>query len=111
MPHLLISGTTGSGKSVGLNAMILSLLYRLGLDQVKMIMIDPKMLELSVYDDIPHLLAPVVTEPKKAIRELKWEVEQLEDRYRMMSSVPLPHLASYNDKVRVALAQGKSIGR
>src|SRR3546814_2375347 len=82
MPHLLIAGTTGSGKSVGLNAMILSLLYRLGPDQVKLIMIDPKMLELSVYDGIPHLLAPVVTEPKKAIRALKWAVEQMEDRYR-----------------------------
>src|SRR3546814_16507492 len=87
MPHLLIAGTTGSGKSVGRNAMILSLLYRLGPDQVKLIMIDPKMLELSVYDGIPHLLAPVVTEPKKAIRALKWAVEQMEDRYRMMSSL------------------------
>ncbi len=111
MPHLLIAGTTGSGKSVGLNAMILSLLYRLGPDQVKMIMIDPKMLELSVYDDIPHLLAPVVTEPKKAIRALKWAVEQMEDRYRMMSSLSVRNLASYNDKVRAALAKGKSLGR
>ncbi len=111
MPHLLIAGTTGSGKSVGLNAMILSLLYRLGPDQVKMIMIDPKMLELSVYDDIPHLLAPVVTEPKKAVRALKWAVEQMEDRYRMMSSLSVRNLASYNDKVRGALAKGKSLGR
>ena len=111
MPHLLIAGTTGSGKSVGLNAMILSLLYRLGPDQVKLIMIDPKMLELSVYDDIPHLLAPVVTEPKKAIRALKWAVEQMEDRYRMMSSLSVRNLASYNDKVRGALAKGKSLGR
>ncbi|WP_188237985.1 FtsK/SpoIIIE family DNA translocase [Sphingopyxis sp. LK2115] len=111
MPHLLIAGTTGSGKSVGLNAMILSLLYRLGPDQVKMIMIDPKMLELSVYDDIPHLLAPVVTEPKKAIRALKWAVEQMEDRYRMMSSLSVRNLAGYNDKVRAALAKGKSLGR
>lgn len=111
MPHLLIAGTTGSGKSVGLNAMILSLLYRLGPDQVKMIMIDPKMLELSVYDDIPHLLAPVVTEPKKAIRALKWAVEQMEDRYRMMSSLSVRNLASYNDKVRGALSKGKSLGR
>jgi S-DNA-T family DNA segregation ATPase FtsK/SpoIIIE len=111
MPHLLIAGTTGSGKSVGLNAMILSLLYRLGPDQVKMIMIDPKMLELSVYDGIPHLLAPVVTEPKKAIRALKWAVEQMEDRYRMMSSLSVRNLASYNDKVRGALAKGKSLGR
>ena len=111
MPHLLIAGTTGSGKSVGLNAMILSLLYRLGPDQVKMIMIDPKMLELSVYDDIPHLLAPVVTEPKKAIRALKWAVEQMEDRYRMMSSLSVRNLKNYNEKVRGALAKGKSLGR
>ncbi len=111
MPHLLIAGTTGSGKSVGLNAMILSLLYRLGPDQVKLIMIDPKMLELSVYDGIPHLLSPVVTEPKKAIRALKWAVEQMEDRYRMMSSLSVRNLASYNDKVRAALAKGKSLGR
>ncbi len=111
MPHLLIAGTTGSGKSVGLNAMILSLLFRMGPDQVKMIMIDPKMLELSVYDDIPHLLAPVVTEPKKAVRALKWAVEQMEDRYRMMSSLSVRNLAGYNDKVRAALAKGKSLGR
>ncbi len=111
MPHLLIAGTTGSGKSVGLNAMILSLLYRLGPDQCRMIMIDPKMLELSVYDGIPHLLAPVVTDPKRAIRALKWAVEQMEDRYRMMSSLSVRNLASYNDKVRGALAKGKSLGR
>eukprot|EP00456_Euglypha_rotunda_P068423 TRINITY_DN59684_c0_g2_i2.p2 TRINITY_DN59684_c0_g2~~TRINITY_DN59684_c0_g2_i2.p2 ORF type:complete len:163 (-),score=54.51 TRINITY_DN59684_c0_g2_i2:10-498(-) len=91
--------------------MILSLLYRLGPDQVKLIMIDPKMLELSVYDGIPHLLAPVVTEPKKAIRALKWAVEQMEDRYRMMSSLSVRNLASYNDKVRTALSKGKSLGR
>jgi DNA segregation ATPase FtsK/SpoIIIE, S-DNA-T family len=111
MPHLLIAGTTGSGKSVGLNAMILSLLYRLGPDQCRLIMIDPKMLELSVYDGIPHLLSPVVTEPKKAIRALKWAVEQMEDRYRMMSSLSVRNLASYNEKVRGALAKGKSLGR
>jgi DNA segregation ATPase FtsK/SpoIIIE, S-DNA-T family len=111
MPHLLIAGTTGSGKSVGLNAMILSLLYRLGPDQCRMILIDPKMLELSTYDGIPHLLSPVVTEPKKAIRALKWAVEQMEDRYRMMSSLSVRNLASYNDKVRAALAKGKSLGR
>ena len=85
MPHLLVAGTTGSGKSVGLNCMILSLLYRLTPEQCKMILIDPKMLELSVYDDIPHLLSPVVTEPAKAIRALKWTVEQMEDRYRRTS--------------------------
>ena len=111
MPHLLIAGTTGSGKSVGLNTMILSLLYRLGPDQCRLIMIDPKMLELSVYDGIPHLLAPVVTEPKRAIRALKWAVEQMEDRYRMMSSLSVRNLASYNEKVRGALAKGKSLGR
>ena len=94
MPHLLVAGTTGSGKSVGLNCMILSLLYRLTPEQCKMILIDPKMLELSVYDDIPHLLAPVVTEPAKAIRALKWTVEQMEDRYRMMASVGVRQLSS-----------------
>lgn len=94
MPHLLVAGTTGSGKSVGLNAMIVSLLYRLTPEQCRMIMIDPKMLELSSYEDIPHLLAPVVTEPAKAIRALKWAVEQMEDRYRMMASIGVRSLAS-----------------
>ncbi len=87
MPHLLVAGTTGSGKSVGLNTMLLSLLYRLTPDELRLIMIDPKMLELSTYDNIPHLLSPVVTEPAKAIRALKWAVEQMEDRYRMMASI------------------------
>ncbi|WP_255696927.1 DNA translocase FtsK 4TM domain-containing protein [Sandaracinobacteroides sayramensis] len=107
MPHLLIAGTTGSGKSVGLNAMILSLLYRLRPDQCRMIMIDPKMLELSVYDDIPHLLAPVVIEPQKAIRALKWAVEQMEERYRNMAHINVRSLSGYNDKVREALKSGK----
>ncbi len=107
MPHLLIAGTTGSGKSVGLNAMILSLLYRLRPDQCRMIMIDPKMLELSVYDDIPHLLSPVVTEPAKAIRALKWAVEQMEERYRNMAHINVRSLSGYNEKVREALKQGK----
>ncbi|MFD1610650.1 DNA translocase FtsK 4TM domain-containing protein [Sphingomonas tabacisoli] len=111
MPHLLVAGTTGSGKSVGLNAMILSLLYRLTPDQCRMIMIDPKMLELSIYDDIPHLLSPVVTEPPKAIRALRWAVEQMEERYRMMASVSVRSLASFNDKVRVAKAKGQPLGR
>jgi S-DNA-T family DNA segregation ATPase FtsK/SpoIIIE len=111
MPHLLVAGTTGSGKSVGLNCMILSLLYRLTPEQCKMIMIDPKMLELSVYDDIPHLLAPVVTEPAKAIRALKWTVEQMEERYRMMASVGVRQLSSFNAKVREAKAKGQSMGR
>ncbi|TZG27268.1 FtsK/SpoIIIE family DNA translocase [Sphingomonas montanisoli] len=111
MPHLLVAGTTGSGKSVGLNCMILSLLYRLTPDQCRMIMIDPKMLELSIYDDIPHLLSPVVTEPQKAVRALKWAVEQMEDRYRMMASVGVRGLASFNDKVRAAKAKGQPLGR
>ena len=111
MPHLLVAGTTGSGKSVGLNCMILSLLYRYGPDQVKMIMIDPKMLELSIYDDIPHLLAPVVTEPGKAIRALKWTVEQMEERYRMMANLGVRALPSFNAKVREARAKGAKLGR
>ncbi|MDB5721771.1 MAG: translocase FtsK, partial [Alphaproteobacteria bacterium] len=111
MPHLLVAGTTGSGKSVGLNCMILSLLYRLTPEQCKMIMIDPKMLELSIYDDIPHLLAPVVTEPAKAIRALKWTVEQMEERYRMMASVGVRQLSSFNAKVREAKGKGQSLGR
>ncbi|XHS02243.1 hypothetical protein ACFB49_38540 [Sphingomonas sp. DBB INV C78] len=111
MPHLLVAGTTGSGKSVGLNCMIVSLLYRLTPDQCRMIMIDPKMLELSVYDDIPHLLSPVVTEPQKAVRALKWAVEQMEDRYRMMASVGVRSLASFNDLVRTARAKNKPLTR
>lgn len=111
MPHLLVAGTTGSGKSVGLNCMILSLLYRLTPDQCRMIMIDPKMLELSSYDDIPHLLSPVVTEPAKAIRALKWAVEQMEERYRMMSSLGVRNLANFNEKVRNAGAKGAPLGR
>jgi DNA segregation ATPase FtsK/SpoIIIE, S-DNA-T family len=111
MPHLLVAGTTGSGKSVGLNAMIVSLLYRLTPDQCRMIMIDPKMLELSTYDDIPHLLAPVVTEPAKAIRALKWAVEQMEERYRMMASIGVRGLSSFNEKVRSAKAKSADLGR
>ncbi|PHR19223.1 MAG: cell division protein FtsK [Sphingopyxis sp.] len=111
MPHLLVAGTTGSGKSVGLNCMILSLLYRLTPDECKMIMIDPKMLELSTYDDIPHLLSPVVTEPAKAVRALKWAVEQMEERYRMMSSLSVRNLANYNEKVQAAKAKGQPLGR
>ncbi len=111
MPHLLVAGTTGSGKSVGLNCMILSLLYRMGPDECRMIMIDPKMLELSIYDDIPHLLSPVVTEPGKAIRALKWTVEQMEERYRMMASLGVRQLSSFNQKVRDAKAKGSTLGR
>ncbi|MEI7567691.1 MAG: FtsK/SpoIIIE domain-containing protein, partial [Opitutaceae bacterium] len=87
MPHLLIAGTTGSGKSVGINTMILSLLYRMEPENCKFIMVDPKMLELSVYDGIPHLLAPVVTDPKRAVVALKWTVREMEDRYRAMSKL------------------------
>ncbi|MEP9401430.1 FtsK/SpoIIIE family DNA translocase [Sphingomonas silueang] len=111
MPHLLVAGTTGSGKSVGLNCMILSLLYRLTPDQCRMIMIDPKMLELSMYRGIPHLLADVVTDPPKAVRALKWAVEQMEDRYRMMASINVRSLASFNEKVRAATAKGQKLGR
>ena len=111
MPHLLIAGTTGSGKSVGLNCMILSLLYRLSPAQCRMILIDPKMLELSVYDRIPHLLSPVVTEPAKAIRALKWAVEQMEDRYRMMSTINVRSLSGFNQRVREAKASGKPFVR
>ena len=111
MPHLLVAGTTGSGKSVGLNCMILSLLYRYGPDECKLILIDPKMLELSMYDDIPHLLAPVVTEPGKAIRALKWTVEQMEERYRMMANLGVRALPSFNAKVREARVKGARLGR
>jgi S-DNA-T family DNA segregation ATPase FtsK/SpoIIIE len=111
MPHLLVAGTTGSGKSVGLNCMILSLLYRYGPDQCKLIMIDPKMLELSMYEDIPHLLAPVVTEAGKAIRALKWTVEQMEERYRMMANLGVRALPSFNAKVREAKGKGSKLGR
>lgn len=111
MPHLLVAGTTGSGKSVGLNCMILSLLYRMSPEECRLIMIDPKMLELSMYDDIPHLLAPVVTEPGKAIRALKWTVEQMEERYRMMANLGVRALPSFNQKVRDAKAKGSKLGR
>ncbi len=111
MPHLLIAGTTGSGKSVGVNAMILSVLYRLTPDQCRFIMIDPKMLELSVYDGIPHLLAPVVTDPKKAIVALKWTVKEMEDRYRRMSKIGVRNIGGFNEKAREALARGEHFER
>ncbi|MBP9753823.1 MAG: cell division protein FtsK, partial [Phenylobacterium sp.] len=111
MPHLLIAGTTGSGKSVGVNAMILSILYRLPPEQCRFIMIDPKMLELSVYDGIPHLLAPVVTDPKKAIVALKWTVREMEDRYRRMSKIGVRNVASYNERAREAAAKGEHFER
>ena len=111
MPHLLIAGTTGSGKSVGVNAMILSILYKLPPEQVRFIMIDPKMLELSVYDGIPHLLAPVVTDPKKAIVALKWTVREMENRYRLMSKIGVRNVAGYNEKAREAQAKGEHFER
>ena len=105
MPHLLIAGTTGSGKSVGINTMILSLLYRLSPEQCKFIMIDPKMLELSVYDGIPHLLAPVVTDPKKAVVALKWTVREMEERYKRMSKLGVRDIKGYNSRVLQARGQ------
>jgi DNA segregation ATPase FtsK/SpoIIIE, S-DNA-T family len=111
MPHLLIAGTTGSGKSVGINTMILSLLYRLSPDQCKFIMIDPKMLELSVYDGIPHLLAPVVTDPKKAIVALKWTVREMEERYKRMSKLGVRDIKGYNSRILQAEAKGEVLTR
>ena len=111
MPHLLVAGTTGSGKSVGLNAILLSLLYRLTPNDCRLILIDPKVLELSVYDDIPHLLSPVVTEPPKAVRALKWAVEEMERRYRQMSEIGVRNLTGFNEKVSTAIAKGKPLGK
>ena len=111
MPHLLIAGTTGSGKSVGINTMILSLLYRLSPEQCKFIMIDPKMLELSVYDGIPHLLAPVVTDPKKAVVALKWTVREMEERYKRMSKLGVRDIKGYNSRILHAEAKGEVLTR
>jgi S-DNA-T family DNA segregation ATPase FtsK/SpoIIIE len=111
MPHLLIAGTTGSGKSVAINTMILSLLYRLTPDECRMIMIDPKMLELSVYDGIPHLLSPVVTDPKKAVVALKWVVGEMEERYRKMSKMGVRNIDGHNSRVADALAKGETFSR
>jgi len=111
MPHLLIAGTTGSGKSVAINTMILSLLYRLSPQQCKLIMIDPKMLELSAYDGIPHLLSPVVTDPKKAIVALKWTVREMEDRYRRMSKLGVRNILGYNERIAKAKAKGETLKR
>jgi S-DNA-T family DNA segregation ATPase FtsK/SpoIIIE len=111
MPHLLVAGTTGSGKSVAINTMILSLLYRLPPDKCKFIMIDPKMLELSVYDDIPHLLSPVVTDPKKAIVALKWVVREMENRYRDMSKLGVRNIAGYNTRITQARETGEILTR
>ncbi|MCU0839279.1 MAG: DNA translocase FtsK 4TM domain-containing protein [Rhodospirillales bacterium] len=111
MPHLLIAGTTGSGKSVAINAMILSLLYRLPPEACRLILIDPKMLELSVYDGIPHLLAPVVTEPGKAVVALKWTVREMEDRYRAMSQLGVRNIAGYNARIAEARRKGETLVR
>jgi len=111
MPHLLIAGTTGSGKSVAINTMILSLLYKLTPEECRLIMIDPKMLELSVYDGIPHLLSPVVTDPKKAVVALKWVVGEMEERYRKMSKMGVRNIEGYNGRVREALAKGETFKR
>ncbi len=111
MPHLLIAGTTGSGKSVAINTMILSLLYKLTPEECRLIMIDPKMLELSVYDGIPHLLSPVVTDPKKAVVALKWVVSEMEERYRKMSKMGVRNIEGYNGRVREALAKGEMFKR
>ncbi|WP_281992935.1 DNA translocase FtsK [Sulfitobacter geojensis] len=111
MPHLLIAGTTGSGKSVAINTMILSLLYKLTPEECRLIMIDPKMLELSVYDGIPHLLSPVVTDPKKAVVALKWTVGEMEERYRKMSKMGVRNIEGYNGRVRDALAKGEMFSR
>jgi S-DNA-T family DNA segregation ATPase FtsK/SpoIIIE len=111
MPHLLIAGTTGSGKSVGLNTMILSLLYRMPPELCRMIMIDPKMLELSVYDGIPHLLAPVVTDPRKAVVALKWAVREMEERYRKMSKLGVRGVEAFNERVRKAKDKGEQLKR
>ena len=111
MPHLLIAGTTGSGKSVGINAVIASLLYRLRPEDCRFIMIDPKMLELSVYDGIPHLLAPVVTDPKRAVVALKWVVREMENRYRAMSKLGVRNIAGYNQRLEVARKKGEVLTR
>ncbi len=111
MPHLLIAGTTGSGKSVAINTMILSLVYRLRPDQCRLIMVDPKMLELSVYDGIPHLLTPVVTDPKKAVVALKWAVREMEERYKKMSKLGVRNIEGYNARLAEAKATGEKLTR
>ncbi|WP_279111292.1 FtsK/SpoIIIE family DNA translocase [Bartonella apis] len=111
MPHLLVAGTTGSGKSVAINTMILSLLYRMTPEQCRMIMVDPKMLELSVYDGIPHLLTPVVTDPKKAVVALKWAVREMEERYRKMAKVGVRNIDGFNERVKEAERKGEQLSR
>ncbi|ATO56916.1 DNA translocase FtsK [Bartonella sp. 1-1C] len=109
MPHLLVAGTTGSGKSVAINTMILSILYRLSPEQCRLIMVDPKMLELSIYDGIPHLLTPVVTDPKKAVTALKWVVREMEERYRKMAKLGVRNIDGFNARVALAVEKGETI--
>ena len=111
MPHLLVAGTTGSGKSVGINTMILSILYRMTPEQCRLILVDPKMLELSVYDGIPHLLAPVVTEPKKAVVALKWVVQEMENRYRKMAKIGVRNIEGFNERMAEARRTGEQLSR
>ncbi len=111
MPHLLVAGTTGSGKSVGVNSMILSLLYRLTPEECRLILVDPKMLELSIYDGIPHLLAPVVTDPKKAVVALKWAVQEMENRYRKMAKMNVRNIDGYNERMAEAIAKDRPLSR
>lgn len=109
MPHLLVAGTTGSGKSVGINAMILSILFKATPEQVRLIMVDPKMLELSVYDGIPHLLTPVVTDMKEAASALRWCVEEMERRYKLMAALGVRNLAGFNAKINECIANGQPL--
>ena len=109
MPHLLVAGTTGSGKSVAVNAMLLSILFKASPADVRLIMIDPKMLELSIYDGIPHLLAPVVTDMKEAANALRWCVVEMERRYRLLSALKVRHIRGYNQKVNDAIQRGKPL--
>ncbi len=111
MPHLLVAGTTGSGKSVGINAMVLSLLYRRSPEECRLLMIDPKMLELSVYNGIPHLLTPVVTDPQKAVAALNWAVAEMEERYKRMASLGVRNIEAFNARVRKAQSRGETLAR
>ena len=111
MPHLLIAGTTGSGKSVGINSMIVSLLFKFKPSECKLILIDPKMLELSIYENIPHLLTPVVTNPNKAVFALKWVVREMENRYRLMSSLNVKNIDSFNSKISNTISSGRKLYR
>ncbi len=111
MPHLLVAGTTGSGKSVGINAMVLSLLYRHSPDDCRVMMIDPKMLELSVYNGIPHLLTPVITDPHKAVAALNWAVREMEERYKRMAALSVRNIDVFNNRVRNAKKRGEMLSR